>query len=148
VEQAGIFCLTLFAYLAKYTITNWNIAMQQQHLNAVFSALADPTRRAILEHLAQGDATVGELAAPFDLSLPTVSRHIDVLADAGLIARQRQAQWRRCQFRRESLVEATDWINRNLAFWNERLDALEALMAEPEQADAARTAPERPDDIV
>ena len=102
--------------------------MQQESLNAVFSALADPTRRAILARLAQGDASVGELAAPFDLSLPTVSRHIDVLEEARLVVRERDAQWRRCHFQREPLMEASEWINRYVAFWNGRLDALAQLV--------------------
>lgn len=109
--------------------------MQQQNLNAVFSALADPTRRAILEQLSRGEATVGELAEPFDLSLPTISRHIDVLVDAGLIARTRKAQWRRCEFRREPLIEATTWINHHVAFWEARLEALDALMTAADGTD-------------
>ncbi|MGY4827557.1 ArsR/SmtB family transcription factor [Sphaerotilaceae bacterium SBD11-9] len=104
--------------------------MPHDPLTAVFSALADPTRRAILARLTQGDATVGDLAAPFDLSLPTVSRHINVLEEAGLIARERDAQWRRCHFRREPLMEAAEWIGRYVAFWDGRLDALAQLVEE------------------
>jgi DNA-binding transcriptional ArsR family regulator len=112
--------------------------MQQEALNAVFSALADPTRRAILARLAKGDASVGELAEPFDLSLPTVSRHIDVLEQARLVVRERDAQWRRCHFQREPLMEASEWINRYVAFWNGRLDALAELV---ENLPAAKKAP-------
>jgi DNA-binding transcriptional ArsR family regulator len=111
--------------------------MSQASLNAVFSALADPTRRAILVRLTKGDASVGELAAPFDLSLPTVSRHIDVLERARLVVRARDAQWRRCHFQREPLMEASEWIGRYVAFWDGRLDALaelvESLPAEPKK---------------
>lgn len=102
--------------------------MPHDPLTAVFSALADPTRRAILARLTQGDATVGDLAAPFDLSLPTVSRHINVLEEAGLVVRERDAQWRRCHFQREPLMEAAEWIGRYVAFWDGRLDALAQLV--------------------
>ncbi|MDB5523148.1 MAG: sdpR 1 [Rhizobium sp.] len=105
--------------------------MQQDQLSSIFSALADPTRRAILARLSTGEASVGELAEPFDLALPTVSRHIDVLEDAGLIVRHRQAQWRRCEFQREPLIAANEWISRYVAFWESRLDALADLVAEP-----------------
>ena len=116
--------------------------MSQDSLTAVFSALADPTRRAILARLTQGDATVGELAAPFDLSLPTVSRHIDVLEGARLIVRERDAQWRRCHFQREPLMEATEWIARYVAFWDGRLDAL-ADLVESLPPRGRRAAPEK-----
>jgi DNA-binding transcriptional ArsR family regulator len=105
--------------------------MQADPLSAVFSALADPTRRAILARLSEGDAPVGELAEPFDLSLPTVSRHIGVLEDAGLIVRHREAQWRRCEFRREPLIAANEWIGRYVAFWEARIDALANLVEAP-----------------
>ena len=111
--------------------------MQEASLNAVFSALADPTRRAILARLTQGDASVGELAAPFELALPTVSRHLDVLEDARLIVRQRDAQWRRCHFQREPLIEAAEWIGCYVAFWDGRLDALAELV----ESEAAKAAP-------
>ena len=105
--------------------------MQTDSLTAVFSALADPTRRAILARLSEGDASVGEIAEPFDLSLPTVSRHIDVLEDAGLIVRHRKAQWRRCEFKREPLLAANEWIGRYVAFWEARIDALAKLVEQP-----------------
>jgi DNA-binding transcriptional ArsR family regulator len=110
--------------------------MQPDHLSAVFSALADPTRRAILARLSEGDASVGELAEPFDLALPTVSRHIDVLEEAGLIQRHRKAQWRRCEFKREPLLAANEWINRYVAFWEGRIDALAKLVEEPTKKDS------------
>lgn len=109
--------------------------MSQNSLDAVFSALADPTRRAILARLAQGDASVGDLASPFNLSLPTISRHIKVLEEANLIVRERNAQWRKCRFQKEALMEAAEWIRHYVAFWDSRLDALvklvETLPAEP-----------------
>jgi DNA-binding transcriptional ArsR family regulator len=109
--------------------------MQPDPISAVFSALADPTRRAILARLSVGDASVGELAAPFDLSLPTVSRHIDVLEEAGLIVRHRKAQWRRCEFKREPLIAANEWISRYVAFWEGRIDALSRLVEVPGNKD-------------
>jgi DNA-binding transcriptional ArsR family regulator len=123
--------------------------MSQEALNAVFAALADPTRRAILARLTEGDASVGELAAPFDLSLPTVSRHISVLEDARLVVRERDAQWRRCHFQREPLMQAAEWIGRYVAFWDGRLDALAALVdnlpAEPEANQATGDAAPAPE---
>ncbi|HEV3484020.1 MAG TPA: metalloregulator ArsR/SmtB family transcription factor [Vicinamibacterales bacterium] len=114
--------------------------MNDAALNATFSALADPTRRAILARLAQGDASVGELAKPFDLSLPTISRHLDVLESAGLIVREREAQWRRCHFMPGPLLEASEWIARYAAFWEGRLDALARFVAGP----AGARKPRRP----
>ena len=123
--------------------------MSPDSLTAVFSALADPTRRAILARLTQGDATVGELAAPFDLSLPTLSRHIKVLEEAKLLVRERDAQWRRCRFQREPLLDAADWIGRYVAFWDGRLDALSELVKslpaeKPARAASKKTVPRKP----
>lgn len=107
--------------------------MQTDHLSAIFSALADPTRRAMLARLSeQGDLSVSELASPFDLSLPTVSRHLDVLEDAGLIVRHREAQKRRCQFQQAPLITANEWISRYVAFWEGRIDALARLVEDSE----------------
>lgn len=117
--------------------------MSQDSLSAVFSALADPTRRAILARLTQGDASVGELAAPFDLSLPTVSRHIDVLEKARLVVRERDAQWRRCHFQHEPLMEAAEWISRYVAFWESRLDALAELVESLPAKKTTRMAPKK-----
>ncbi len=97
-------------------------------LSQTFSALADPTRRAILTRLATGAATVGELAAPFDMSLPAVSRHLRVLTDAGLIERHTEAQWRRCELRAEGLRAAADWIEEYRRFWEQQFDRLEAYL--------------------
>lgn len=98
--------------------------MTQVSLDSVFSALADPTRRAILARLALGEASVGELAEPFDISLPAVSRHLKVLENAELIARSKDAQWRRCRLRPAPLKEAADWISQYRKFWEDQLDAL------------------------
>lgn len=93
-------------------------------LSATFAALADPTRRAILARLALGEASVGELAEPFDISLPAISRHLKVLEKARLIARERDAQWRRCRIEPEGLKAAADWVEQYRKFWEDRLDAL------------------------
>ena len=95
-------------------------------LDATFAALADPTRRAIVARLARGDATVNELAEPFALSLPGVSKHLKVLERSGLITRRRQAQFRPCHLERDALDAAVDWIETNRRLWSERFDQLEA----------------------
>jgi DNA-binding transcriptional ArsR family regulator len=101
-------------------------------LSATFAALADPTRRAILARLAQGETTVGELAQPFAISGPAVSRHLRVLESAGLIERRVDAQWRVCRLRGEAMREASDWLERYRAFWEESLERLaEYLEAKP-----------------
>lgn len=97
-------------------------------LSQTFSALADPTRRAILARLATGAATVGELAEPFEMSLPAVSRHLKVLTDAGLIQRHTEAQWRRCELRGEGMRAAADWIEFYRKFWEESFDRLDAFL--------------------
>jgi DNA-binding transcriptional ArsR family regulator len=98
-------------------------------LSQTFSALADPTRRAILARLATGDATVGELAKPFAVSLPAISRHLRVLEEAELITRKPQARWRVCSLRRDQLAEAETWIERVRVFWETGFDRLEAILA-------------------
>jgi DNA-binding transcriptional ArsR family regulator len=98
-------------------------------LSATFSALSDPTRRAILARLAAGEATVNELAEPFEISLPAISRHLKVLEKARLITRAREAQWRRCRLAPEPLKEAAEWVERYRAFWDARFDALDKLFA-------------------
>jgi DNA-binding transcriptional ArsR family regulator len=95
-------------------------------LSVIFAALADPTRRAILARLTEGDATVLELAEPFSISLPAISRHLKVLEQAGLIARSRSAQWRSSSLRAESLREAAAWMETYRQFWDENFDRLEA----------------------
>ena len=102
--------------------------LNMDHLSQTFSALADPTRRAILARLATGAATVGEIAEPFDMSLPAVSRHLRVLTDAGLIERHTEAQWRRCELRGEGLRAAADWIDEYRRFWEQQFGRLEAYL--------------------
>ena len=99
---------------------------QTDQLSVTFAALADPTRRAILARLAEGEATVSELAAPFPISLPAVSRHLKVLENAGLIDRNRSAQWRPSKLRAEPLRDATDWLETYRVVWEGRLDRLDA----------------------
>ena len=96
-------------------------------LDAVFGALADPTRRAIVERLVEGEATVTELAEPFDISLPAISRHLRVLAEAGLIGRRKDGRLHHCHLVEDPLRDAIGWIVHYGAFWEERLDSLEAL---------------------
>ena len=100
-------------------------------LNGTFAALADPTRRAILARLARGEASVGDLARPFDISLPAISRHLRVLERARLIERRVDAQRRVCRLRAQPLRAAATWIERYRDFWEERLDDLAALLEEP-----------------
>ena len=107
-------------------LTYW---LNMDALTQTFSALADPTRRAILARLATGAATVGELAEPFDMSLPAVSRHLKVLTEAGLIERSTEAQWRRCTLRGEGMREAADWIEFYRRFWEQQFDQLDAFLA-------------------
>ena len=104
------------------------------HLSETFSALADPTRRAILARLASGEATVGELAEPFEISLPAISKHLKVLERAGLIARGREAQWRPCRIAAAPLKDAADWIEHYRRFWEESLDRLDAYLKEVQAA--------------
>jgi DNA-binding transcriptional ArsR family regulator len=94
-------------------------------LSTTFAALADPTRRAILHRLARGEATVNELAKPFDLRLPTVSKHLQVLRQAGLVTQSRRAQWRPCRLEAKPLAAADRWLRFYERFWNEQLDALD-----------------------
>ena len=99
-------------------------------LDVTFAALADPTRRAILARLASGQATVGELAAPFAMSLPAVSRHLKVLERAGLIARGREAQWRPCRLEPEPLRQVAGWIDGYRSFWEASFDRLDAYLTD------------------
>jgi DNA-binding transcriptional ArsR family regulator len=104
--------------------------MTTQTLDATFSALADPTRRAILERLSEGEASVTELAAPFEMSLPAVSKHLKVLERAGLIARGREAQWRPCRLEAGPLKDVADWVGEYRRFWEERFDRLDEYLRE------------------
>jgi DNA-binding transcriptional ArsR family regulator len=103
-----------------------DIAIEQ--LDRTFAALSDPTRRAIVERLADGEASVTELAAPFAMSLPAVSKHLKVLEKAGLISRGRRAQWRPCRLEPEPLKEASDWLEEYRRLWEERLDRLDEYL--------------------
>jgi DNA-binding transcriptional ArsR family regulator len=104
--------------------------MPTDQLSATFAALADPTRRAILARLARGDATVTELAKPFPVSLPAISRHLQVLQRAGLISRNRSAQSRPSSLRAEPLREATEWIERHREMWEARIERLDEHLRE------------------
>ncbi|CAH1905905.1 Transcriptional regulator, ArsR family [Candidatus Nitrotoga sp. HW29] len=97
-------------------------------LSVTFSALADPTRRAMLARLAKGEASVNELAAPFAMSLPAISKHIKVLEKAGLVTKGRDAQWRPCRIDAEQLKVAMDWIGQYKQFWENRLDRLDTYL--------------------
>ena len=99
-------------------------------LSVTLSALADPTRRAILARLTKGEATVNEIAKPFDISLPAVSRHLKVLEGAGLISRGREAQWRPCRLEPRALKAVDNWVSRYRRFWTESFDKMDAYLAE------------------
>src|SRR2546422_3408387 len=101
--------------------------------DATFAALADPTRRAILARLAWGEASVTELAEPFEMTLPAVSKHLKVLERAGLIARGREAQWRPCRLQAGPLKDADEWIERYRRHWEESFDRLDSYLQELQQ---------------
>src|ERR1700756_323112 len=101
-----------------------------EHLNATFSALADPTRRAILARLASGETSVSELAEPFEMSMPAISKHLKVLQRAGLIERGREAQWRPCRLAAAPLKDVADWVERYRRFWEESFDRLDIYLKE------------------
>jgi len=107
--------------------------MSVDPLSATFAALADPTRRAMLARLSQGEATVTELAAPFELSLPAISKHLKVLQRAGLVEQGRQAQWRPCTLRPERLRDASDWIGQYRRHWEDSLERLDDYLREIQQ---------------
>jgi DNA-binding transcriptional ArsR family regulator len=102
--------------------------MSTDRLSATFSALADPTRRAILARLASGETSVTELAKPFEMSLPAVTKHLKVLERAGLITRSRAAQWRPCRLEAKPLQDISDWVEQYRQFWEQRLDRLEEYL--------------------
>ena len=104
--------------------------MEQAGLDHVFAALADPTRRAILARLATGETSVMELAEPFEMSQPAISKHLKVLENAGLIARGREAQWRPCRLEAAPLRDVADWIEQYRRFWEESFDRLDAYLKE------------------
>ena len=104
--------------------------MSPDRLSTTFSALADPTRRAILARLISGEASVTELAEPFEMSLPAVSKHLKVLEHAGLITRGREAQWRPCRLEAGPLKDAADWLEHYRRFWERSFDRLEDYLRE------------------
>ncbi|MGE3064994.1 MAG: ArsR/SmtB family transcription factor [Hyphomicrobiaceae bacterium] len=118
--------------------------MHTDRLSSTFAALADPTRRAILARLSLGETTVSELAEPFEMSLPAVSKHLKVLEKAGLIARGRDAQWRPCRIEAAPLKEATDWLEHYRKFWEQSLDRLDAYLRELQAKDVTSPAPNPP----
>lgn len=102
----------------------------QQNLSSVFAALGDPTRLAIVQRLAEGEASVQDLAEPFDISGPAISRHLKVLEQAGLISRRRKAQLRPCRLEREKFEEIRDWTKRMRRFWDESFDRMDDYLEE------------------
>jgi DNA-binding transcriptional ArsR family regulator len=112
--------------------------MPADGLSRTFSALADPTRRAILARLSSGEASVTELAEPFDMSLPAVSKHLKVLQRAGLIVRGRTAQWRPCRLDAAPLKDASNWLEHYRLFWEQSLDSLEAYLTELQSMEGRR----------
>jgi DNA-binding transcriptional ArsR family regulator len=104
--------------------------MPSDQLTSTFAALADPTRRAILAHLMSGEASVTELAEPFEMSMPAISRHLKVLETAGLISRGRAAQWRPCRIQAAPLKQVADWVEEYRMAWEQRLDRLHDYLAE------------------
>jgi DNA-binding transcriptional ArsR family regulator len=117
--------------------------MSADPLSATFAALADPTRRAILARLSSGEVSVSELAEPFDMTLPAVTKHLNVLERAGLIARGRDAQWRPCRLQAAPLKEASSWIDTYRQHWEQRLDRLDAYLQTLQAKEAASTSKPR-----
>lgn len=116
--------------------------MTASRIDITFAALGDPTRRAIVERLASGNATVLELAAPFDISLPAISRHLKVLEEAGLISRGRDAQRRPCRLRPEALAEVTAWAEHTRRAWEDRLERLDAYLRDVQRRSEDETTKE------
>jgi DNA-binding transcriptional ArsR family regulator len=121
--------------LIKVTVKNPPV---DDRLSAIFGALADPTRRAILARLREGEAPVGALAEPFEISLPAVSRHLKVLERAGLIARGREAQWRPCRLDAAPIKEVAVWADGYRRFWEESFAKLDDLLVELQEEEGAR----------
>lgn len=123
-ESSSYYTSKLINYMAKYSAA-------PDRLSLTFAALADPTRRAILAHLATaGETSVTELAQPFDISLPGISKHLKVLQQAGLITRSREAQWRPCRLDAGPLKDVSDWVKRYRRFWEQSLDRLDQYVRE------------------
>jgi DNA-binding transcriptional ArsR family regulator len=113
----------------------------QDQLSSTFSALADPTRRAIIARLASGEASVKELAQPFSMTLPAISKHLKVLEKAGLIERGREAQWRPARIKADRLKDVADWVERYRSMWEERFDRLDAFLRTLQEEETPRAAP-------
>lgn len=124
-EVAYVLYLTCQLFILQ---VQWN--MPPDHLDRTFAALADPTRRAILARLASGEASVTQLAEPFAMSLPGISKHLKVLERAGLIVRSRDAQWRPCRLRAGPLKGASDWLEHYRDFWEQSFDRLEVYLTD------------------
>ncbi len=114
------------------------VTLVEDRLDATFTALADPTRRAIVARLATGDATVNDLAEPFDMTLPAISKHLKVLERCGLITRSRRAQFRPCHLERDALDAAVDWIEESRRIWTERFDKLDAHLRDIQRGSSSR----------
>ena len=112
--------------------------MHSDHLSTTLAALSDPTRRAILARLATGETTVTELAEPFAMSMPAVSRHLKVLEHAGLITRGREAQWRPCRIKAAPLKDVADWVEHYRDIWEQRLDRLDDYLRELQKKEKKR----------
>jgi len=112
--------------------------LSADQLTSTFAALADPTRRAILAHLMSGEASVTELAEPFEMSMPAISRHLKVLETAGLISRGRAAQWRPCRIQAAPLKQVADWVEEYRMAWEQRLDRLHDYLAEVQAKEKKR----------
>jgi DNA-binding transcriptional ArsR family regulator len=123
----------IFRVLAVAAMT-----LVEDRLDATFTALADPTRRAIVARLATGDATVNDLAEPFDMTLPAISKHLKVLERCGLITRSRRAQFRPCHLERQALDTAVDWIEESRRIWTERFDKLDAHLRDMQRGSSSR----------
>jgi DNA-binding transcriptional ArsR family regulator len=136
-RRASYLTVSLINGLAKHAVQT------SDRLSSTFSALADPTRRAILARLSRGETSVKELAAPFDMSLPAVSRHLKVLEKAGLIARSRDAQWRPCRLEAGPLRDIAGWVEEYRRFWEESFDRLDEYLREL-QAQPEHQAPPQP----
>jgi DNA-binding transcriptional ArsR family regulator len=113
--------------------------MTTDNLSSTFAALADPTRRAILGKLSRGEKSVTELAKPFKMSLPAVSKHLKVLEKAGLIERSREAQWRPCRLKPQRLKAAADWLDAYRQFWEQAFDRLEDYLREIQEKERTRS---------
>lgn len=123
-----VICLDFLLTYITYRL--YNLTVMQNALDTTFAALADPTRRAILARLASGDASVMELAEPFDMTQPAISKHLKILERAGLISRGRDAQRRPCRLEAEPLAEANEWLERYREFWEQSFQRLDSLLDE------------------